>query len=261
MKSFSADLARDLYQQELFMLLNEGSMVKVRNRDTMEALDVFSEVKQPWHHCILIPERRWNPWLALSEFLWIMAGRDDVKALKPYNSHISDYSDDGSRLYGAYGKRMYGQIDSLVGRLKQDSSDRRAVLSIWESHDLMAATKDPPCNNLVYFKLRAGFLHMTVMCRSNDLHWGLFAVNIPTFGLLQEYIASRLGVKMGTQAHLSNSLHVYTDDKRASAITQRMVADPGRPAYPEHRMAFERGELDWVRCHEDWAGLCSNALA
>lgn len=251
-----------------------GDPVEVRGRKTLEVLDAVTEVTEPWHHCILLPSRRWNPWLALSEALWILAGRNDVAALAPYNSHISDYSDNGHTLYGAYGARLYGQIDDLVGRLRKDPSDRRAVLSIWNSRggkspeydyvrdDLTVNSKDPPCNNLIYFKLRQNKLHMTVMCRSNDLHWGLFAVNLPTFGILQSYIAARLGVEMGTQTHLSNSLHIYTDEPRAVAITERMlyIEKEGFLKYPEHELVFRPKQFREYAKHQEIAEQCSEIL-
>lgn len=272
MEVFKAAQSRMLYRQELQTLVDTGERVDVRGRQTLELLDVASVVEEPWHHCILIPERRWNPWLALSEALWILAGRNDVAALKSYNSHIADYSDDGVTLYGAYGARIYDQIDSLVDRLKEDPSDRRAVLQIWNSMpgpliddlwetdlDLTKETKDPPCNNMVYFKLRDNKLHMVVMCRSNDIHWGLFAVNLPTFGILQAYIAARLGVDIGTQTHLSNSLHVYTDQKEAVDITDRLLyGKEDLPLYPMHAYVFPT-KLEHIN-HETFAVLCSAAL-
>lgn len=269
---FKAKYSRDLYFKELQTVIRYGMYTETRGRKTLELLNVISEVTEPWHHCILIPSRRWNPWLALSEALWILAGRNDIEALKPYNSHIGDYSDDGSTLYGAYGKRIYNQIDPLVERLKKDPSDRRAVLQIWDSHihpetfvegryDLTVETKDPPCNNMVYFKLRQNRLHMTVINRSNDIHFGLFAVNLPTFGILQSYIAARLGVEIGTQTHLSNSLHVYTDDKRATDITERMMlAEEDLPAYPEHELAFRSEQFSTYVDHNHFAQDCSDVL-
>lgn len=278
MHSLKATYSRNLYLPWLHTLNNYGDHVEVRGHKTIEFLNCITEISEPWHHCILIPSRRWNPFLALSEALWILAGRDDVGALSPYNSHISDYSDDGVHLYGAYGKRIYHQIDPLIERLRKDPSDRRAVLQIWDSSlgnglgtygdkgwqpsgwhaDLETNSKDPPCNNLVYFKLRDNKLHMTVINRSNDLHFGLFAVNLPTFGILQSYIAARLGVDMGTQTHFSNSLHIYTDEPRAKAITERMLNDSEEmPAYPKHELAFETG---LKLAHKDYAQMCSNAL-
>lgn len=267
-KVYTSRRAQDNYIYQLQDLVDRGDYVEVRGRTTLELMNVMTVVEEPWHHCILLPARRWNPWLALSEALWILAGRNDVAALAPYNSRISDFSDDGVSLYGAYGARMVRQIDPLIERLRWDSSDRRAVLQIWNAYvnfdgfpdDLNADTKDPPCNNLVYFKLRQNELHMTVICRSNDIHWGLYAVNLPTFGLLQEYIAARLHVLIGSQTHLSNSLHVYTDNEASKAITDRMLY--GREndryiPYPRHKIPFEYVD---VESHEEFAAMCSAAL-
>lgn len=269
MKNFYARFATNLYYPELHYLHDFGDHVDVREQHTLEKLNVISEIREPQHHCILIPARRWNPWLALSESLWILAGRNDVATLLPYNSHIGDYSDDGDTLYGAYGLRMADQIDDLIGRLERDHNDRRAVLQIWNSsgwNDLVAVTKDPPCNNMVYFKIRDSSLHMTVMCRSNDLHFGLFAVNIPTFGLLQEYIAARLGVHMGTQTHISNSLHIYTGrvdpGPRADAITKRMLEEEDVEhlvLYPQHEMAFH-DLTKWIGGHNNFSAWCGMVL-
>lgn len=256
----TAALARDLYTPWLIDILENGKEVDVRGRKTVELLNCVSEVTEPWHHCILIKERHWNPWLAMSEALWILAGRNDIKPLQKYNSHIADYSDDGVTTYGAYGPRIYDQIDPLIARLKADPSDRRAVLQIWDKSDLVAMTRDPCCNQQCWFKLRNGKLHMTVTNRSNDLHFGLMAVNLPTFGILQAYIARRLGVLMGTQTHISNSLHVYTDDKRATAITDRMMKQRyvKDEEYPEHQGVWD--DLEDIRCHEEFAEMCSRTL-
>lgn len=264
--------SREAYIPWLQQLQDFGEDVEVRGLHTKEFLNCATVITQPQDHCILIPSRRWNPFLALSEALWILAGRDDIKALLPYNSHIGDYSDDGVHLYGAYGPRIYHQIDDLVGRLRKDPNDRRAILQIWQSdsgmlqrgvlkdNDLTTDSKDPPCNQQVWFKLRQGKLHMTVTNRSNDLHFGLMAVNLPTFGILQSYIAARLGVEMGTQTHFSNSLHIYTDEPRAKVITNRMLYDETEdmPAYPEHENVFT--DLTWVESHKQFAEMCSGSL-
>lgn len=267
----SANHARDLYIEELQTLVDYGEPVDVRGRQTLEILNYITEVREPWHHCILLPSRRWNPWLAMSEALWILAGRNDVEALEPYNQHIGDYSDDGDNLYGAYGPRIFAQVDPLIERLRKDPSDRRAVISIWQGdtgdgyyakNDLTAETKDPPCNDMLLFKLRQGKLHMTVICRSNDIHWGLFAVNLPTFGILQEYIAARLGVGIGYQTHLSNSLHVYLDEPAAVEITERMLYGPEEllPIYPKHELTFAPGDWQPWEDHKMIAEWCSDVL-
>lgn len=251
----------EVYRHQLDDLLNHGEAVEVRGRQTLELLNVVTHITNPLARCALTPGRRWNPWLALSEALWVLAGHDDVAALAPYNKHIVDYSDDGLYLYGAYGPRIADQIAPLLGRLRADSADRRGVLQIWTAQDLTADVKDPPCNTELLFKLRGGVLHMTVVCRSNDLHWGLHAVNLPVFSILQEYLAARLGVGLGTQTHLSQSLHIYTDEPRAQAITARMLEQRHLPVVmPEPSRLFADAHFPLIDRHDDFARACSDVL-
>lgn len=230
---FQGERARDIYGSQLTHIAVHGSDTNVRGRKTREILNAITVINRPEQMCVLVPERRWNPWIALSEAMWVLAGLDTTKELLPYNQHIKDYSDDGEVMYGAYGYRIRDQIPDLIERLRKDPSDRRAVLSIWRPEDLTADSADPPCNDMLMFKLRDGALHMTVICRSNDIHWGLYAVNIPEFAMLQLCIASCLGVATGSQTHFSNSLHYYTDENRAKLITKRMLKSPQNfEAYP-----------------------------
>lgn len=221
-----------LYRRQLSALLSLGQYVSVKNRgtakETLELLNAATVFRHPERMVHIVPGRRWNPFLALSECLWVLAGRNDVAALLPYNKNISQFSDDGIKMYGAYGARMAGQIEDVVRRLQVDSNDRRAQLLIWRVEDLTTDSNDPPCNSILTFKLRNGRLHATIYCRSNDIHWGLYAVNQAEFSFLLQYIAARLGVKVGTQTHISNSLHVYRDGP-AHNITEHIVVGLENP--------------------------------
>jgi hypothetical protein len=55
------------------------------------------------------------------------------------------------------------------------------------------------------------YLDMTVCCRSNDIVWGAYGANIVHFSFLQEYIAGRLGMNVGTLYQFSNNWHGYMD--------------------------------------------------
>lgn len=242
-----------IYREQLTDLL-EAPEVMVRGRPTRELLNVVTELSSPLPIVQTVPGRRWNPWLALSEGLALLAGVGEVALLEPYNKRIRDFSDDGHTLYGAYGPRIARQIPDLLFRLEAENTDRRALLSIWKPEDLTANTADPPCNDMVMFKIRDERLHMTVINRSNDLHWGLHAVNLPEFGMLQQYLATRLGVGLGTQMHLSNSLHLYLDGPQAT-ITERMLAAMDKPLPELPNTFLFPNHLHWphhefsIQCH------------
>lgn len=143
---YSGDNPGRIYRQQLKDLVeNPDYIVTVRDRPTRELLNVVTELRSPRNRCQIVPGRKLNPWLALSESLWLLAGRNDVASLLPYNKRITQFSDDGKTLYGAYGYRIADQIELALERLRQEDTDRRAVLQIWRPEDLTANTKDPPC--------------------------------------------------------------------------------------------------------------------
>jgi hypothetical protein len=201
----------------------QGEDITVRGRPTKEILNNVVEIVNSRQRVVNVPGRRWNPFLAVSEGLWIIAGMDEWAPLLPYNSRAGDFSDDGVTNNGAYGKRLYDNgLAECVRLLNDDPDTRRAVVPIYTAKDVGAVSKDIPCNIGVEFKIRAGRLYLTVLNRSNDIHWGLFAVNLCQFSMLQEVVAICTGTNMGTQTHISNSFHVYTD-KLGSDITNPML--------------------------------------
>lgn len=183
---------------------------------------VCTEYARPRERVLFDPIRDANPYFHFFEALWILAGRRDVKFLERFNRRIAAVSDYGVVFHGAYGYRLRNQfeddqIETTVKLLANDKLSRRAVLQIWDSiHDAGSASKDVPCNDLVMLKVRnyadGPALDITVCCRSNDIVWGAYGANVVQFSMLQEYIAARIGVNVGTYRQVSDSFHVYADN-------------------------------------------------
>lgn len=102
--------------------------------------------------------------------------------------------------------------------------------------DLRGSWRDRPCNTHVYLRVRPSelaiiretpteervrvlrvgervwlepVLDITVCCRSNDAVLGAYGANAVHFSVLQEYLAARIGVGVGTYYQVSNNFHVY----------------------------------------------------
>lgn len=96
--------------------------------------------------------------------------------------------------------------------------------------------RDVPCNTHVYLRLRdityqeppvsdensatwedrivrgdTKVLDIMVNCRSNDIIWGAYGANAVHFSVLQEYVAARLGVAVGTMYQNSWNWHAYSE--------------------------------------------------
>lgn len=186
-----------------------------RYGDTIEAVSpVVTTTYRPRERVLFCPKRDANPFFHLIESVWILAGRRDVMPLARVLPRMGEFSDDGVFFHAAYGHRLRHPVDQIplvVHELRKNPDSRRAVLQIWDhNRDLNVNSKDIPCNDLIFLKVREGRLHLRVMCRSNDMLWGAYGANTVQFSMLQEFIANLLGIPVGEMVQYSDSFHVYT---------------------------------------------------
>jgi thymidylate synthase len=142
------------------------------------------------------------------------------------------------------------QLDDIVDHLRRKPESRRAVLQMWNVEDDLLKIDDSKavcCNLSAVFRVETGrcplcrgfgvvsgndpidpsyrvpcpkcqgvshdqpeFLNMTVFNRSNDLCWGMLGTNAVHFSFLLEYMAARLGLKVGKYHQVTSDLHAYT---------------------------------------------------
>lgn len=66
------------------------------------------------------------------------------------------------------------------------------------------------CETCKGSKVAPSRIDMTVTNRSNDMILGMLGANACHFSFLQEYMAARLGVRVGVYNQFTNNMHVYT---------------------------------------------------
>lgn len=230
---------------QMFKMLEDTPecIVDPRGMRTLEAPEPVTTVYlRPRERVLFSKVRDANPFFHFFESLWMLAGRNDVEFLTYFNKRMSQFSDDGRVLHGAYGFRWrewfgFDQITEVIKLLQRDRESRRAVIAMWSPEgDTIPvddvgglSAKDVPCNTHLYLKVRRGALHMTICNRSNDMLWGAYGANAVHMSMLQEYIADKLGVQVGVMRQISDSLHVYLDTNGAE-LWQRLKAVEN----PEH---------------------------
>lgn len=201
-------------------LETSGVEVQTRNGTALEFREPCAiTYNNPCERVLFYPQRDANPIFHFMESLWMLAGREDLEWIQRYNKRMGTYSDNGKTLQGAYGYRWRNyfykdQLDIAVHRLMTYENDRRTVLAMWDPEgDLRESNecKDHPCNTHIYLSVRDNTLDMTVCNRSNDMIWGALGANAVHMSILQEYIAARIGAKVGIYTQFSNNLHAYTE--------------------------------------------------
>ena len=114
-----------------------------RNGSTLESNEpVVTVYLHPWERVLFDKDRDANPFFHLIESIWMLAGSQELHPLTYFNSGMSNFSDDGENLNGAYGYRWinkfgFDQIQMIIELLERDPESRRAVLQMWDCvHDL-----------------------------------------------------------------------------------------------------------------------------
>lgn len=172
--------------------------------------------QNPVDRVIFYPERDANPFFHFMEGLWMIAGRNDVEWISRYSGNIANFSDDGITFHGAYGYRWrkyfsIDQIETAISLLKENPDDRRIAISMWDPDgDLNCEGKDFPCNLMLIPRINpSGSFDLSIINRSNDAIWGAYGANAVHMSMLQEYMASCIGVPVGCMYQFSTNLHVY----------------------------------------------------
>lgn len=107
----------------------------------------------------------------------------------------------------------FNQIQEVINKLKEKSTTRRCVISLWKPQDV----SDPYalCWTHAQLLLRRGRLDITVFFRSNDIY-NAFPFNMLGIAKLQERIANDVGVRCGDFNIIIGSAHIYNKNIQAS---------------------------------------------
>jgi thymidylate synthase len=249
MLSLTYDDVNEAYTELQTIKWKFGEWEDTRNgRALVFNTPVCIEHAMPYRRVLFDKVRDANPFFHYMEAIWMLAGREDVYFPSKFAKNIANYSDDGSRLHGAYGFRWRSwfdldQIQEVINELFKNPTTRRAVIGMWDpSNDLARDSKDLPCNTHIYFRTYNGRLNMTVCNRSNDLVWGMLGANMVHMSILHEYIATTVGMVCGSYYQFTNNLHVYEDwTQKYDTVRSRWYDQ--NPAIP--RIPFSVDALSW----------------
>lgn len=183
-----------------------------------ELINYSFTLDNPRNRIISFKDRLTNPFYLVGELLWYLSGSNRLDFIAYYSKFWNRCSDDGETLNSAYGFRLFSskhpainfnQVDHIVTLLKNDSYTRQAVLHFKTPSNI--STNDEVCTLSMQFLLRDNKLHANTVMRSNDINFGM-TYDVYFFTFLQELIAVKLDVELGSYTHFVGSLHLYEKD-------------------------------------------------
>ena len=184
--------------------------------NTKALFNIGFTIENPTDKVITNKERNWNEEYAAAEWAWYLSGDPRVTTLGELYGKIpaiwKNMADKNGEVNSNYGYqwRRNDQLENVINILKHGYDTRQAAISIYDGKEINKYEFDTPCTYAIQFTVVQSKLYMSVYMRSNDLWYG-FCNDQYQFASLQEMVAERLNLLVGTYYHHAHNLHLYND--------------------------------------------------
>ncbi len=204
----------DVMHSVIDEILANGETIHPSKGECKEITGVLLEIANPRAR-LSRTETRGKPFSCLGELCWYLAKSNQVDFISYYLSRYREFAD-GDEVFCGYGPRLFewegiNQVLNVTSRLRANPVSRKAVIQLFDRHDIVEEHNDVACTCTLQLMIRGNSLHMFTHMRSNDVFKG-FPHDVFCFTMLQEIIARSLSVEIGTYKHAVGSLHLYETD-------------------------------------------------
>lgn len=235
---FTGNTLDDILHDVFPALMKSGTEVEASRGSVKELLGVTIELTNPRAR-LSRSETRGKPFSCLGELLWYLSASDELDFITYYIPKYAGESEDDMTVHGAYGPRLFrqrghDQIENVIRLLGKKTTTRRAVIQIFAAEDLSRDFKEIPCTTTCQFFVRDNALHMVITMRSNDAYIGL-PHDVFCFTMMQEMVARRLDVSLGSYIHFASNLHLYSRNEASvrAFLDEGIQATWKMPKMPE----------------------------
>ena len=154
----------------------------------------------------------WDEWEIDEEGLWI-ATQNVLENGKLVKKEVTkDFGKSAAHTIGtAYGYivKKFGFTDKIINTIKNNPTDRRLVISLWQD-DYLATAVLPSCVWSTEWDVTDGKINMWVHQRSCDVPLGL-PFNVTQYAVLLSLVAQVCGLKPGTIDYSIKDAHIYVN--------------------------------------------------
>ena len=184
--------------------------------DTKALFNVGFYLNNPSDRIIKNVERKWSADYAEAEWQWYLSGDRDINKLGEIYGKVpaiwKRMANEHDLVNSNYGWQWMreDQLSKVINILRDEKDTRQAAISIYDGKEMYMYEHDTPCTYAIQFTIIDGLLCMSVYMRSNDLWYG-FCNDQYQFSLLQELVASMLGIEVGWYYHHAHNMHLYND--------------------------------------------------
>lgn len=202
------------YVDLINFVMKSGEETSPRGQRTKEVRNATIVLTDPVKAIPVKVGRKLNMKIGAVETTQLIAGVSSAMQLNLVSSNAFEAFMNNGRLIGAYGPRLYPQMENMVKMLTRDPYTRQASALVWRGDETdlaLMGNKDVPCTVALSWNIRDGKLNASTVMRSNDVFLGV-AYDFWMFTRLQMTLAWALGLEVGDYRHHAISLHAYERD-------------------------------------------------
>ena len=171
----------------------------------------------------------WNEWKIDDDNVYRVYNSDG--SLKLEKQFPKGYAGTIGTAYG-YIVNKFKLTQNLIDKLKNDPSDRRMVMSLWQNDYLETAVL-PSCVWNSMWDVTDGKLNCIVTCRSNDVGLGL-PFNITQYAVLVHMLAQVCDLKPGKLYYNAKDMHIY--ENQIDGIKEQIKTYEEKGDYPAPKL-------------------------
>jgi thymidylate synthase len=157
-----------------------------------------------------------KPLWTCAEAVWFMSGSSNPAFMRHFGFKNWDpFVDKTGNIRAATGfrwRKMH-EVDQLMEglhKLRQDRTNRQAVLMSWEPWEDSKPGPNVPCLVVWHMHIIDGQLHMSILQRSGDMYFGV-PHDILGAWIILELCAAAVQAKPGTLSYMISNAHLYSD--------------------------------------------------
>ncbi len=205
---------RQGYVDLVNFVMENGEETSPRGQKTKEVRNATIVLTDPTKAIPVGVGRKLNMKIGAVETTQLIAGVSSAMQLNLVSKNSFEAYMNNGRLMGAYGPRLYKQMENVVKLICRDPDTRQAAALVWRGDETDLAlygNPDVPCTVALSWNVRDGKLNASTIMRSNDVFLGV-AYDFWMFTRLQMTLAWALGLEVGDYRHHAISLHAYERD-------------------------------------------------
>jgi len=207
------------WEKALKMCWNKGIEVRTElekeldppSRDFTAMIAVENPKKEPRFHRAGFPMGAEDLISYMEDFISPLRSRDGQAKEDTYSNRIigykAKYEEEGAEELEKPEETGVDQLEYMLEELERDKTSKKAQAVLWNPKIDPGNYKTSPDLIRVWARIVQDELNMNVYMCSNDLFKATFS-NMMAFFQLQELLAEKLEVKVGSYCHIADSLHI-----------------------------------------------------